>query len=198
MEIWRGQLFRLYSADAASVQLHIPFCGFQQAHHHLHEGRFSSSVGSDEGDLFSPVQFQIKMFKYLSWLSLYRTVSCRYLFKGNHRFPRLFFLSFPRRFLGISLRRHKDFLSFFYCRGQRISGRISPLTAEFISRHGQLGREDIALPQLVHPAQSFPGRQHPADPSVLHEHHMFAVVSDIFRVVLDDQNRLSVLLIQFL
>ena len=72
------------------------------------------------------------------------------------------------------------------------------MAPQFVRRPCHLGREDVALLQLAHPAQSLAGGQLPGDVSVPHEHHVLAVVSDVLRVVLDDDDGLAVLLVELL
>ena len=67
-----------------------------------------------------------------------------------------------------------------------------------MSGNGHLGREDVACLQLVHPAQRFGRGKLPHNAAVPHQHHMLAVIGDIFRMMLDDDDRLAVLFVQFL
>ena len=65
-----------------------------------------------------------------------------------------------------------------------------------VGRLGDLRRKDVAALQLLYPLQRFDGGLLPEDLPVAHQQHMFAVVGDVFGVVLDDDDGLAVLFVQ--
>ena len=91
----------------------------------------------------------------------------------------------------------KDCFSFFHCDRKRNgsgepSGLLHPMGC-----NGHLRRKDIAALQFLHPLEGFACRQYPLHHTVLHQHHMFAEVCNIFGVMLDDDDGLAVVLVQF-
>ena len=92
----------------------------------------------------------------------------------------------------------KSVFPFFYGGGQELSLRQLAFPFHPVSGNGHLGREDIACLQLLHPAQRLARGKLPRNAAVPHQHHMLAVIGDIFRMVLDDDNRLAMLFVQLL
>ena len=87
-------------------------------------------------------------------------------------------------------------LPLFHRGGQRAVLREFSLLPQPVRRLGHLRRKDIAGFQLLHPLQSLRCRKHPAHLAVFHEHYMLAVIGNVLGVVLDDDNRLSVMFVQ--
>ena len=80
--------------------------------------------------------------------------------------------------------------------GQGGQGGQLPRRPHPVGRPGDLGREDVAGLQLLHPPQGLVGGEHPLHLAVLHEHHVAAVVGDVLRVVLDDDDGLAIGLVE--
>ena len=92
----------------------------------------------------------------------------------------------------------KSVFPFRYGGGQELSLWQLAFPFHPVSGNGHLGREDIACLQLLHPAQRLARGKLPRNAAVPHQHHMLAVIGDIFRMVLDDDNRLAMLFVQLL
>ena len=87
-------------------------------------------------------------------------------------------------------------LPLFHCGGQNTAIREFSLLPQPVGRLGHLRRKDIACFQLLYPLEGVLCGQQPPDLAVPHQHHMLAVVGNVLGVVLDDDNRLSVMFVQ--
>ena len=89
--------------------------------------------------------------------------------------------------------RGKGLFALLHRGGQAVQRGEASLAFQAVGRLGDLGREDVAGLQLLHPLQSLSGGQYPLHLSVLHEKHIFAVIGNVLGVVLDDDDGLALL-----
>ena len=89
----------------------------------------------------------------------------------------------------------KSHFPVFYSRRVFLFMGYGPFFLQPIGCQSYLRRKDIAGLKLFYPAQSFLSRKFPFHMPVLQKHHMFTVVCNIFCMMLNNNNRFSLLLV---
>ena len=189
-----GQILGLFVPNGLPEEGNCAGIGLQQTHHQLHEGGLARPVGADEGHLFPFPYVQVQAVEHGVGLPLYRAVGQRYVLEGDCALS--VWDSWRRTFPGDIMQSGEGGFSSLHGGGQGDVRRKTACPPQPVGRLGHLGRENVAFLQLLHPLEGVLRGQHPADLAVLHEHHMLAVVGDVLGVVLDDDDGLTLVLIQ--